>query len=298
MLLGLIIASCSSALSQQTVIQLWPHATPEKPVAAGVETDVTQPGDGLINGHRSARLTNVSHPTITIYRPPANVTESGAAALVFPGGGYQILAWDGEGVDTCTWLTSIGITCLLVKYRVPNDGRYPDSFAPLEDAQQAMRLARLHAREWRIDPARIGVVGFSAGADLAVLLSTHPDDHHVESTPAASEADARVDARPNFAILVYPAFLTSQSDDTKLDPARTPNTFTPPTFLIEAENDIYGRNAPLYYQALASANIPAELHMYATGGHGFGITPKGEPEEHWTDLAKLWLRSLGVIPKP
>ena len=163
-LLGLFIAfSCSSALSQQIVVQLWPHATPEKPTAAGIETDTTRPDDGFINGHRTARLTNVSHPTITIYRPSTNLPESGAAALVFPGGSYQILAWDGEGVDTCTWLTSIGVTCLLVKYRVPENGRYPDNFAPLEDAQQAMRLARIHAREWTIDPARIGVVGFSAG---------------------------------------------------------------------------------------------------------------------------------------
>ena len=268
---------------------------------------MTKPTDALISGHRTARLANVTKPTITVYTPAANTRNTGAAALVFPGGGYVRLAWDGEGIDTCTWLNSIGVTCLLVKYRVPELGHYPENHADLEDAQQAMRIARTSAVALHINPNRIGVVGFSAGGNLAVLMSTHPDDHHVEGTGAAGSVNATVDARANFAIVVYPAYLIVTSDPSNpasspampltLDPVYAPNAFTPPTFLIQAENDKgYGKNAPVYFQALAAANVPAELHMYATGGHGFGIHPPGAPEEYWTDLATAWLESLHMIP--
>ena len=159
------------AAAQQTVLPLWPTATPEPAQTTEAEVDVTKPTDAFISGHRTARLTNVTKPTLSVYPPPAG-RSNGAAALVFPGGGYVRLAWDGEGLDTCRWLNSVGMTCLLVKYRVPETGYFPDNPADLEDAQQAMRLARQHAREWRLDPGKIGVVGFSAGGNLAVLLST------------------------------------------------------------------------------------------------------------------------------
>jgi acetyl esterase/lipase len=293
---GLFAFASLRATAQQKVLQLWPHATPEPAQTAEPEKDTTTDKDALFDGRRSRRLTNVTQPTMSVY-PPTAIPNSGAAALVFPGGGYARLAWDGEGTDTCTWLNSIGVTCLLVKYRVPEQGHYPANFADLEDAQQAMRLARAHAAEWHIDPNRIGVIGFSAGANLAVLLSTHPDDTHVMSTPAAPDVNATIDARANFAIVVYPAYLGIAPDITTLDPTYTPNQFTPPTFLLQAENDRgYGKNAPLYYIALAAAGIPAELHMYATGGHGFGLHPVGRPEEHWTQLASAWLRDNAIIP--
>jgi acetyl esterase/lipase len=293
----LLAVAATVSHAQQTVLPLWPHATPEPPQTTEPETDVTKPTDAFISGHRTARLTNVTIPTLAVYSPPATVKNTGAAALVFPGGGYVRLAWDGEGVDTCNWLTSIGMTCLLVKYRVPEQGHYPTNFADIEDAQQAMRLSRAHAKEWHIDPDRIGVVGFSAGGNLAVLMSTHSDDQNVETTPAAADINAKIDTRANFAIVVYPAYLVVPPENKELDPVYAPNKLTPPTFLIQAENDKgYGKNAPVYYQALAAAGIPAELHMYATGGHGFGIHPPGAPEEHWTDLATAWLRNIKMIP--
>jgi acetyl esterase/lipase len=290
--------------AQQTVLPLWPHATPEPAQTTEPETDVTKPTDALISGRRTSRLTNVTNPTLSVYSPPNSVGNTGAAALVFPGGGYIRLAWDGEGIDTCKWLNSIGMTCLLVKYRVPEKGHYPDNFADLEDAQQAMRLTRAHAAAWHINPAHIGVIGFSAGANLAVLMSTHSDDHHVESTPAAPDVDTKIEARPNFAIIVYPAYLIVATDPKDpssppptLDPVYTPNNLTPTTFLIQAENDrSYSKNAPVYFQALAAKGIPAELHMYATGGHGFGIHPADKPEEHWTDLATAWLHAIHMLP--
>ena len=298
--LGLVAAA---APAQQTVLPLWPHATPEPAQTTAPEADVTKPTDALISGRRTARLTNVTVPTLSVY-PPSH-GNNGASAVVFPGGGYVRLAWNGEGTDTCDWLNSLGMTCLLVKYRVPQPhgeaGHYPADPADLEDAQQAVRLARQHAAQWHLDPNRIGVVGFSAGGNLAVLLSTHPDDDHILTTPAAAEVPtangAPLDARVNFAIIVYPAYLAVPPAETELDPVYTPNAFTPPTFLIQAENDhSYGHNALVYYRALMDAGHPAQLHYYATGGHGFGIHPAGSPEEHWTDLAALWLREIHAIP--
>lgn len=294
--LAALLLSSSTVLAQQ-VVPLWPHQTPEPAQTTEAEVDVTKPTDALISGHRTARLANVTKPTMTVYAPPGNPTTPHAAALVFPGGGYVRLAWDGEGLDTCKWLNTLGVTCLLVKYRVPEAEHYPDNYADLEDAQQAMRLARTHATEWHLNPAKIGVVGFSAGGNLGALLSTHPDETHVESTPAAPDVNPRIDARANFAILGYPAYLAVPPTNHDLNPVYLPNAFTPPTFLIAAENDRgYGFNALVYYRALLDAKVPAELHMYSTGGHGFGLHPVGSPEEHWTQQASLWLHSLGMLP--
>jgi acetyl esterase/lipase len=287
------------AQAQQVTLPLWPHSAPEPASTTAPETDTTTPTDGFISGHRVVRLTNVTVPTLAVYPPRDHNT--GAAVLVFPGGAYRILVTDGEGTDACHWLNSIGVTCILVKYRVPQPqgdaGHYPADPSDLEDAQQAMRLTRAHAADWHIDPTHIGVMGFSAGANLAVLLSTHPNDNHVESTPAAPDVDTHLSARADFAILVYPAYLAVPPDNTTLDPVYAPNEFTPSTFLIQAENDRgYGKNALVYYAALMDAHVPAELHYYATGGHGFGMHPPNAPEENWPRLATNWLRSINILP--
>jgi len=290
-----------SAHAQTTplTLPLWPHATPEPPRTTDPETDTTKPTDTFISGRRVVRLTNVTLPTLTVYPPHGENT--GAAVLVFPGGGYQRLVTDGEGTDACHWLNSIGVTCILVKYRVPQPngdaGHYPADPSDLEDAQQAMRLTRAHAAEWHLDPTHIGVMGFSAGANLAVLLCTHPNDDHVASTPAAADTNPRISARADFAIIVYPAYLALPPANTELNPVYAPNEFTPSTFLIQAENDrTYARNALVYYGALLDAHIPAELHFYATGGHGFGMHPPNAPEENWPRLASAWLRTINILP--
>ena len=287
------------AQSAPLTLPLWPHATPEPPQTTEPETDTTKPTDNQISGRRVVRLTNVTLPTLTVYPPHGQNT--GAAVLVFPGGGYRILVTDGEGTDACHWLNSIGITCILVKYRVPQPpgdaGHYPADPSDLEDAQQAMRLTRAHAAEWNIDPTHIGVMGFSAGANLAVLLCTHPNDDHVASTPAAPDVNPHLNARADFAIIVYPAYLAIPPENKELNPTYAPNEFTPSTFLIQAENDRgYGRNALVYYAALMDAHVPAELHYYATGGHGFGMHPPNAPEEDWPHLATAWLRSINILP--
>ncbi len=221
-----------------------------------------------------------------------------SAAVVFPGGSYQRLAWDKEGLDVCRWLNSIDMACLLVKYRVPEEGHYPENRADLQDAQQAMRVARAHAEEWHINPVRIGVIGFSAGGHLAVTLSNHFDDTSVESTPAAADVDTKINARPEFAILGYPAYLPTGEDKRDLDPNLMPNPRTPPTFIIQAENDkTYIDSSLVYFRALKDAGVPAELHLYASGGHGFGMRPVGMPEEHWGETATEWLRRIGMLPQ-
>lgn len=278
-------------------LPLWPHGTPEPAQTTAAEANVATAQDTARAGHPILRISNVTVPTLTVYPAPA-ATATGMAALVFPGGGYVRLAMDIEGQDTCRWLNSAGVTCLLVKYRVPETGYYPDNPADLEDAQQAMRLARLHAAEWHINPAQIGVIGFSAGGNLAVLMSTHPDDRHVLSTPAAADVPMRdgapIDARPAFAMPIYPAYLATPPEKRELIATYTPNSFTPPTFLAAAEDDTtYGPNALVYYRALMDAHVPAELHVFPNGGHGFGTYPAANKAVvHWTDLATTWLRSL------
>jgi len=293
--LALVLTSCffAPARAQLTTLPLWPHGTPEPAQVGAPEIDAGNPA--IPNTLDSVR--NVTQPTLAVYAPGH---PNGVGVVVLPGGGYDHLAYAKEGTQACRWLNSIDITCLLVKYRVPETVHYPANPAPLEDAQQAVRLTRAHAADWHLDPARIGVLGFSAGAHLAILLCTHPDDNHVLSTPAADDVPrhegAPLDARVNFALLVYPAYVALPSGF-DIDPALTPNSFTPPTFLLQAEDDQnYGRNAMVFYRALFEAHIPAELHYYATGGHGFGMHPVDKPEEHWTQLATAWLRASSLLP--
>jgi len=236
-------------------------------------------------------VTNVSKPSLTVFPAPAG-NNTGAAALVFPGGSYIRLAYNIEGTEVCEWLNSIGMTCVLVKYRVPEDGHYPENVEDLEDAQQAMRITRAHAAEWHIDANRIGVIGFSAGAHLAVVLSTHPD-FQGKTVPASA-----MDARPNFQMVIYPGWLNGA--DGKVNPAVLPTPQIPPTFLVQAENDYtaHVENSLVYFQALKDAKIPAELHLFTEGGHGFGLRPTALPISHWPQLAETWLHTIHILGPP
>src|SRR5277367_3973777 len=164
----------ASVLAQQNTLLLWPNGNPEPSKVVGPEIDPTTDANRIVSGKVAIRVTNVSKPSLAVYSPdPAK--NNGAAALVFPGGGYIRLSYNLEGTEVCDWLNSLGMTCVLVKYRVPEKGHYTENVEDLEDAQQAIRLTRAHASEWHIDPKRIGVIGFSAGAHLAAVLSTDPD---------------------------------------------------------------------------------------------------------------------------
>lgn len=262
-------------------------ATPPAP-----EHDTTTSRDNLIAGRSLVRLGNVTVPTLTLYLAP-QATNTHAAVVVFPGGGYSILAIDLEGTEVCDWLNSIGVNCLLLKYRVPDSGPYPKSPAALQDAQRAMGLARQHAAEWNIDPKRIGVLGFSAGGHLAAAISTHYDQRLYPAVDASDEQSCK----PDFAFVIYPGYLALADRDFAFTPDIPVTAATPPTFLLQAENDpVHVENAVEYFMALKKAGVPAELHVYAKGGHGYGLRPTELPITHWPELAGAWLKTLGVLP--
>ena len=248
-------------------------------------------------------VTNVSRPTLTLYRP--TVKNTGAAVVVFPGGGFQMLAMDLEGVEICDWLTSRGIACVLLKYRVPSlpyvwrcDCRphnHALSLPSVQDAQRTLRLVRAHAREWGIDPRKIGVIGFSAGGFLVAEASTWFD---ARLYPPADAAD-RLSSRPDFAIALYPGHLAMAHNSIALDPviASHITARTPPTFLLQNEDDHVDsvEDALSYYMGLKRAGVPVELHAYARGGHAFGLRATNLPVGRWPELVERWLRSLGVV---
>ena len=283
---GVLLAGSPVVAQQQTML-LWPDGAPEPSHVTGPESDS---GGNLVAGKPLQRLTNVSKPNMAVYLPPAG-KNTGAAAVVFPGGGYQLLAMDLEGTEVCQWLNSIGMTCVVVKYRVPETGHYPENTEDLEDAQQAMRLTRSHAKEWGIDPKRIGVIGFSAGAHLAVVLSTHPD-FQGKNVQAST-----VDARPNFQMVIYPGY-TSLPDGT-VPPSIGPTAEVPPTFLVQAENDYAAKveSSVVYFMALKNAKVPAEMHIFESGAHGGGLWFSDPALSLWPQLLTNWLRGRGLLTK-
>lgn len=208
-------------------LPLWPHPQ----ALAEPEADATTAKDNLVAGKPLIRLTDVSNPTITLYEPKGKTT--GAAVVVFPGGAYRILAIDLEGTEVCEWLNSIGVTCVLLKYRVPNTGPYPKSSAALEDAQRAVGMVRAHAADWHIDPQRVGVLGFSAGAHLAAALSTHFDRRLYDTVDAADQ----LSCRPDFAVIVYPGYLALSEQNFAPNPEIHVTDKTPTTFIVQSEDD-------------------------------------------------------------
>jgi acetyl esterase/lipase len=284
----LAISFACPLMAQQQTILLWPNGNPEPSQVTGPEIDPTTDANRIVSGKVTVRVTNVSQPNLAVFPPPEG-HNTGAAALVFPGGAYIRLAYNIEGTEVCDWLNSIGMTCVLVKYRVPENGHFPENVEDLEDAQQAMRITRAHAAEWHIDPNRIGVIGFSAGAHLAVVLSTHPD-FQGKNVPAST-----VNARPDFQMVIYPGWLSGA--DGRVNPSLVPTSQIPPTFLLQAENDYtaHVENSLVYFLALKNAKIPAELHLFTQGGHGFGLRPTELPISHWPQLAETWLHTIHML---
>jgi acetyl esterase/lipase len=273
-----------------TQIPIWPKGAPGEKINLPAEVDTTTAKDNLIAGKPLIRLGNVLNPTITLYLPTTKPT--GVAVVVFPGGGYHILAIDLEGTEVCDWLTSSGVACIILKYRVPDSGPYPKSSAALQDAQRAVGLVRSHAAEWHIDPNRIGVLGFSAGAHLAAALSTHYDQRLYDSVDAADS----VSCRPDFAIIVYPGYLAIAEQNMAPNPEIHPTEKTPPSFIVQSEDDpVHIENSTVYFLALKNAKVPAELHIYADGGHGWGLRPTNQPVTHWPKLVETWLRTIHVL---
>ena len=280
-------------------VPIWPGAVPDVEPLPGPEYAVAS--KELIGGRPAVGVYNVSQPSMTVYSP--NGTNSGVAVVVFPGGGFEELAIDLEGTEVCDWLTQKGITCVLLKYRVPSlpydwhckcrpDGLAKPSLA-LEDAQRTMGLVRYHAAEWHIDPRKIGVLGFSAGGYLVAEIST---DFHRRLYAPVDAAD-KESCRPDFAVAVYPGHLWVGGDAYRLNPNVPVTHQTPPTFLVQAEDDnVDGVNQSVaYYIALKNAGVPVEMHLYAHGGHAFGLRPTKLPATRWPKLVETWLGTIGMI---
>jgi len=272
-------------------LNLWPGAAPGAATNLPAEADTNTPKDPLIAGRPIVRLGNVSTPTLTIF--PPKVKNTGAAVVVFPGGGYRILAMDLEGTEVCDWLNEAGITCVLLKYRVPDSGPYPKSPAALQDAQRAMGLVRQHAAEWKIDPNRVGVLGFSAGGHLVAAISTHFDQRLYDPIDAAD----KLSCRPDFAVVIYPGYLALADKNFAANPEINPTANTPPTFIVQAEDDpVHVENSTVYFLALKNAKVPAELHIYSEGGHGYGLRQTELPVTKWPEGVETWLRTIKVLP--
>ncbi|MGC2744973.1 MAG: alpha/beta hydrolase [Candidatus Angelobacter sp.] len=307
-----------------TQIPIWPGAVPDQQAVAGPEVATTRTKDNLVGGRPWTYISTVSQPTMTVYSPEGKNT--GAAVIVFPGGGYLDLAIDLEGIEICDWLTAKAITCVLLKYRVPGEpgypspatypksGPYPESPMALEDAQRTVGLLRFHAAEWHIDPHKIGVLGFSAGGHLSAAISTHFAKRLYPSVDAADKESCR----PDFAVVIYPGHLSLASaerdarkgtkkfdihfppnadKDLGLNPDIPVTDQAPPTFLLQAEDDhVDSVNDSLaYYIALKDAGVPVEMHLYAQGGHAFGLRPTKFPITRWPQLMETWLGTIGMI---
>ena len=284
---------------------IWPGAIPDAQPVAGPEYAETVNGaKDLVAGRPWVAVEQVSRPTMTAYLPKGKST--GAAVVVFPGGGYSVLAIDLEGTEVCDWLTSRGIACVLLKYRVPDSGPawhddchcniHPKAPTALEDAQRTVGLVRFHAAEWHIDAHKIGVLGFSAGGHLVANISTH----FAQRAYAPVDAADKVSCRPDFAVAIYPGhMLENTKREFELNPEIPVTARTPPTFLLQAENDrVDGvKQSLVYYIALQGAGVPVEMHLYAQGGHAFGLRRTGLPITGWPQLVETWLETIGMTSK-
>ena len=273
-------------------MKVWPGTAPGEKGGLGPERDTTTAKDNLIAGRPVIRLGNVSDPTITVYRPDAD-KDTGAAVVVCPGGGYYILAMDLEGTEVCQWLNSVGVTGVLLKYRVPQREGHPGYAAPLQDVQRAVGLVRQNAKEWGIDPARVGVLGFSAGGHLCAALAANS----ARTYPRVDGADD-LSCRPDFQVLVYPGGLVKDNTGYVLGPEVAVTAGTPPTFLAMALDDpVKVENVISYATALKEAKVPMELHVYPTGGHGYGLRPTKDYVTTWPQRAADWMQSRGLFER-
>lgn len=266
-------------------LKLWPDKAPGEIDGIGPEHMLEPSGDKPVD-----RLADVTVPTITVYKPAAD-KDTGAAVLICPGGGYNILAMDLEGTEVADWLNSIGVTGIVLKYRVPRRKDQEKHLAPLQDAQRAMSLVRQHADQWGLATDRIGILGFSAGGHLSATASTNFDQRKYDVIDSADQ----LSCRPDFTVLVYPAYL---AEEQRLLPEIRVTKDSPPTFFVHASDDrISPENSITMYLALRQAGVPAELHIYGSGGHGFGLRPTDHPCSTWPARCEQWLRSRGLLKK-
>ncbi len=291
--LSVCLLSINSSAGHEPERDVWPDSPPGVIAADGEERDTTGDDGREVAGKRVIRLGHVSKPTITVYPAPADIN-TGAAVLVCPGGGYSILAYDLEGSEVCEWLNSIGVTGVLLKYRVPRPADEDRPLGPLMDAQRAMSMIRANAANWHIDPSRIGVLGFSAGGHLAARLSTSFHERAYEKIDAVDETSCR----PDFTVLIYPAYLFDTKSTELVASSLDINSETPPMFLTMAFDDRVGPDNILRMGiALKQHEVPAEVHLYPTGGHGYGLRPSEHQASTWPARCEAWMAANGWLTK-
>ncbi len=292
--IGLSLMPLSGAsAAEPATLRLWPGQAPgEAAPLAKAEGDIPD-APGTKSDIR--RLTNVSEPVLAVFPAPKEKA-TGASIIIAPGGAYQFLSWTHEGTELAERFNRDGVTAFVLKYRVPKRETDPDFKLPLMDAQRAVSLVRSRAAEWNIDPQRIGFLGISAGGHLAVnAISRSLESPPQRAYPAADAVDL-VSFRPNFCVLLYPGSLLDKTDPTRLAPEVKVTKDTPPTFLAVAGNDAHcAECSARYYLELKRAGVPAELHVYASGGHGFGMRPRAGVAATWPDRCVDWMRSTGLL---
>ena len=284
LLAALILSFAIPAFAADPItLNVWPDKAPGDSSSIGAETWGT-------NGKPSKRVTNVTLPTLTVLRPEKD-KDTGVAVIVCPGGGYSALMMDYEGEDVARWLNTLGVTGIVLKYRVPAPAGVPKFLPALQDAQRAMSLVRSKAKEWQLDEKRIGMLGFSAGAHLTAAVSTNDDKRAYD---AIDDVD-KMSCRPDFAVVVYPGGMFDNSTK-ELNPEIRVTAKTPPTFIVQANDDrVNPENSVLYYLALKRAGVPAEVHIYATGGHGFGMKASTQPVATWPARLEEWMKNRKVL---
>lgn len=273
-------------------IKLWPGTPPgDEALALPPEGDQTKPTDALIAGRRIIKLGNVATPLVEIHPAPQDKA-NGAAVVICPGGGFNILAWDLEGTEVAAWLNSLGVTGIVLKYRVPARAHASTRWLPaVQDAQRALRLARANAAAWDIDPQRLGILGFSAGGASAGFTALK----HAERLYPRVDAADDLSARPDFALLIYPAYFFDPKANRLQEEVVVPAD-APPTFFVHAWDDrVPVQNSLLLAAAMREKKVPAAVHVYPTGGHGYGLRRTTEPVTTWPDRAAEWLRHSGFL---
>jgi acetyl esterase/lipase len=272
------------------IIPLWP-STPPGPVRdTGDEADVTKPEDKLIGGRRIIKLANVATPEAHVFHPAEN-QRNGSAIIICPGGGYHILAWDLEGTEVAEWCNSIGVTAIVLKYRVPTNNVTPKWLQPVQDTQRTLSLVRRRAEEWGLAKNRIGVLGFSAGGDAAARTALATERYYEPVDQADQES-----CHPDAAMLIYPGYLANK-ERTALSEDLHVTKDAPPMFLVHAFNDRVPVESSLFMTlALKKVDVPAELHVFDTGGHGYGLRPvEAHPVTQWPKRCEVWLGRNGWL---
>ena len=294
----LIVALLLAASASQVVdaadrpeIAIWPDDLP-----AGAKPVDAQRVEELNGKLTEERIYYVETPSITVYQAPKE-TANGCAVVICPGGGYNILAWPKEGLEVAEWLNSIGVTAAVLKYRVPRRDPEAPHVEPLQDAQRAIRLVRHNAKDWGVDPERVGILGFSAGGHLTAMTGMHWQKAAYDRIDDADD----LSCRPDFMCPIYAAYLGPDYKDNapELGPLVKVDARTPPTFMAVTADDTHrGSLAALFFVELKVANVPAELHIYSKGGHGYGIRPSDQPVSTWHHRLGDWLKAQGLLDKP